>query len=191
MKPTSPWQVGSLKGWTSRIQVSFKDFLEALVWSLNECCMEIIKRIIAMFLYVGNSLSLLLQIGELYFLSIGFALLCFNTGLQIYDRPEVWFYENEWCWYSRSIGERNSWQICGGIRSLLFPNFFFLFSMGFRIFLKCFQEKIFCVSCPKISSSDIFFSAREKIAVPVSTDLEDDVIFWYCINKAVTMLSKN
>ena len=51
--------------------------------------MEIIKRIISMLLYVGNSLSHLLQIGELYFLSIGFALLGFNTGLQIYYKPEV------------------------------------------------------------------------------------------------------
>ena len=50
--------------------------------------------------------------------------------------------------------------------------------MGFRIFLKCFQEKIFCVSGSKITSSDIFFSDRVKIAVPVSTNLEDDVIFF-------------
>ena len=50
--------------------------------------------------------------------------------------------------------------------------------MGFRVFLKCFQEKIFCVSGSKIPSSDIFFSARVKIAVSVSTDLEDDVIFF-------------
>ena len=50
--------------------------------------------------------------------------------------------------------------------------------MGFCVFLKCFQEKIFCVSGSKISSSDIFFSARVKIAVPVSTDLEDDMIFF-------------
>ena len=49
---------------------------------------------------------------------------------------------------------------------------------GFCVFLKCFQEKIFCVSGSKISSSDIFFSARVKIAVSVSTDLEDDVIFF-------------
>ena len=59
-----------------------------------------------------------------------------------------------------------------------FQNFFFLFSMGFRVFLKCFQEKIFCVSGSKIPFSDIFFSARVKIAVSVSTDLEDDVIFF-------------
>ena len=56
--------------------------------------------------------------------------------------------------------------------------FFFLFSMGFRVFLKCFQEKIFCVSGSKIPFSDIFFSARVKIAVSVSTDREDDVIFY-------------
>ena len=40
------------------------------------------------------------------------------------------------------------------------------------------KEKIFCVSGSKIPSSDIFFSARVKIAVSVSTDLEDDVIFF-------------
>ena len=34
---------------------------------------------------------------------------------------------------------------------------FFLFSMGFRVFLKRFQEKIFCVSGSEIPSSDIFF----------------------------------
>ena len=43
---------------------------------------------------------------------------------------------------------------------------------------KCFQEKIFCVSGSKIPFSDIFFSARVKIAVSVSTDREDDVIFY-------------
>ena len=31
----------------------------------------------------------LLQIGVLYFLSIGSTLLCLNTGLQIYDKPEI------------------------------------------------------------------------------------------------------
>ena len=50
--------------------------------------------------------------------------------------------------------------------------------MGFCVFLKCFQEKIFCVSGSKIPFSDIFFSARVKIAVSVSTDLEDDMIFF-------------
>ena len=33
-------------------------------------------------------------------------------------------------------------------------------------------------ACSKISSSDIFFSAWMKIAVPVSADLEDDMIFF-------------
>ena len=40
------------------------------------------------------------------------------------------------------------------------------------------ERKIFCVSGSKIPFSDIFFSARVKIAVSVSTDLEDDVIFF-------------
>ena len=61
---------------------------------------------------------------------------------------------------------------------IMFFVIFFLFFMGFCVFLKCFQEKIFCVSGSKIPSSDIFFSARVKITVPVSTDLEDDVIFF-------------
>lgn len=58
------------------------------------------------------------------------------------------------------------------------PEFLLLFFMGFCVFLKCFQEKIFCVSSSKILSSDIFVPARVKITVPVSTDLEDDVIFY-------------
>ena len=41
-----------------------------------------------------------------------------------------------------------------------FQNFFFLFFMGFCVFLKCFQEKIFCVSSSKILSSDIFVPAK-------------------------------
>ena len=40
------------------------------------------------------------------------------------------------------------------------------------------ERKIFCVSSSKILSSDIFVPARVKITVPVSTDLEDDVIFY-------------
>ena len=43
--------------------------------------------------------------------------------------------------------------------------------------------EVFGVCCSRISSfcslwDFVFFSARVKIAVPVSTDLEDDVIFF-------------
>ena len=52
-----------------------------LAFCICKSSIKICSGVISMFLYIGNSLSHLFQIRQFYFLSIGFALLCFDTGL--------------------------------------------------------------------------------------------------------------